>query len=999
MSAPVLAAETSPNVFYSDRTKMIAQQTTLLKNRLLQAQAQLSTLQHQEELQLSDLSLSQPNKQLRSQAALDIAVAKSNVDSINIELSESQQTINRLEKDIQEIEDQLNVFSIFGLKIARSEALNVGGLQAELTYQKNVLQLEKTRAGYLLNLQQLADNILQLQKAKFSRINLLLKSRTILALKERQAQSEVDFQQQQSYWLQQLNTLYAHLNQVEAAKHKDKKSYANLQRDIFYANENLNFAYLQMLIVRYQDQLQQLKIAVSHSTSVAVLNKASDQIDLLKKQLGRVNSLLKTRMTILDKRKTFLSQYKDDSEEGRAELARLIKVGTSYQAIAEHVSQVDKKLMAFRTTLDQSLQVELSSRQGLPGFSQKAWVDLGAEIRAVPTLTYQVAKSLSIAAVNVLHNMSYTLGLIIGLLEIAIIALFLLANSALANRIGHMAEYEWGHLNLKRLGTQLLQRNLLDLIVISNIAALFYFCNIPSQSAGLVINLALVWLFFKVLIIMARICLVETAHDRAGHDVRLYHRLKWTFLVGGVVTALTVFMHQLPMVYELQDLFDRLFLLCLLVASAFLLKSWEVVPALILPHIDNRRLYLKKIVSMLGFLIPLILLVNSAIGLFGFMNLVLTVCRYESIFVAVLVSYLVIRGLFIDGMMYLSTLFIRHTTNGWLWTEAFLKPLDQVLRVLLFCTAWVVLCLSYGLNQQSPIVTQLNALMHYHLVNMFNITLLSIVEITVITSFLFWSARWTREFVYRMLSARTKDMGLRNSVAIFSQYTVIVIGVFVCLQILGIDSRALTFLAGTFLFGAGLGLRDLVNNFACGFLLLIERPLRVGDTVTVNNYEGEVTHIGGRAVTVRTWDHMDVLVPNAEIFSKSFTNWTAKDHIVRTIIAVKVNRQDSPHDVQALIHQVLATHRDVLSDPAPEVLLKELNDGLIEFEIRYFVNLRQIKSRIGLRSEVLMAIWDAFEKHGIKPPYPHHEIFVKSGLQQIIPLMDEKILLASQTEG
>jgi potassium efflux system protein len=269
------------------------------------------------------------------------------------------------------------------------------------------------------------------------------------------------------------------------------------------------------------------------------------------------------------------------------------------------------------------------------------------------------------------------------------------------------------------------------------------------------------------------------------------------------------------------------------------------------------------------------------------------------------------------------------------------------------------------------------------------ITPLSIIELTAVVSFLFWAARWTREFVYRALSSRTKDMGLRNSIAIFSQYATIIVGIFICLRVLGIDLKSLAVVAGAFAFGVGLGLRDLFNNFACGFLLLIERPVRVGDTVTIDTYEGEVTNIGGRAVTVRTWDHMEVIVPNAEIFSKSFTNWTARDTIVRTIITLKISRQDSPYDVQMLINQVL-------TDPLPEILLKELSDSLMEFEVRYFINLRQIKSRIGLRSEVLLAIWEAFEKHGMQPPYPHHEISVKSHSPLLTQQVQEHIF---QTES
>jgi potassium efflux system protein len=985
---------------YVDRTNLITQQTELLKNRLAQAQSQLTTLQRQDENQAADFSMLHPSKEVRSQAALNTAVAKSNVDSINIELSESQQTINRLEKDMQEIENQLNVFSIFGLKIARTEAMNVPGLQGELEYQRNLFELEKARAGYLADLQKIAENTFQLQKAKYARINAFLKSRTIMQLKERQAQSESVFQQQQSVWLQRLNGMYVKLGQLDASNVKDKNAYGNLQREIFYANENLNLAYLQMLLVRYQDQLQQLRIVIAHSSSISLLNKANDQVQVLSKQLVRVDELLKARVKILDKRKTFLTQNNSRAEADKADLVRLAELSNQYQVVTQNMATLGQKILAFRYSLDKALQYELSSRQGLPGFSAKAWLDLGAEIWLVPTLTYQMVKSLVHAVAYEIEDLTVKSVAVIALLELFMIGMFTLANKLLARLAAGMVEHELGHINLTRLSIQLLRRNFVGLFLIINLFGLFSFSDIPAQSSGFVMDLALVWFFFKVVATMARVCLVETAHDYAGHDVILYHRLKWSFLVGGVITALTVFMHQLPVIYEVKDLFDRLFLLFLLVVSVFLLRSWEIVPGLVLPHIDDRRLYLKKVVRLLGLLIPLILLINTAIGLFGFVNLVLTISWYESVFVLVLVGYLVVRGLLIDGMVVASTLMIRHVMNGWLWTEAFLKPIDKVLRLGLFLTAWIVLFAIYGWNQQSPIVAQLNNFLHYHIIDLFNasITPLNLIEVSIVISMTFWSARWVREFVYRLLSPRTHDIGLRNSIAIFSQYATIVIGVLISLKVLDIDFGALKVVAGAFAFGVGLGLRDLFNNFACGFLLLIERPLRVGDTVSINGHEGEVMHIGGRAVTIRTWDHMDVYVPNAEIFGKSFTNWTGKDNIIRSVATIKINRHDNLPDVQALLHQVLMRHKDVLHDPLPEVFLKEISDTLVEFEIRYFINLRQIKSRIGLRSEVLMAVWETFEKHGIQPPYPHQEVHLRGDFQEMA-VFDKNLIPVSALNG
>ena len=150
------------NALYQDKISLVSQQIDLLKNRLVQSQNELAKLQRQHDNQDTSRPNFQINKQSLNQARLDIAVAKSNVDSINIELSESQQTINRLEKDTQEIENQLNVYNIFGLKLERNGAPNRNDLKQELDYQKNLLQVEKTRLDYLQKLQGFAHSSLQL---------------------------------------------------------------------------------------------------------------------------------------------------------------------------------------------------------------------------------------------------------------------------------------------------------------------------------------------------------------------------------------------------------------------------------------------------------------------------------------------------------------------------------------------------------------------------------------------------------------------------------------------------------------------------------------------------------------------------------------------------------------------------------------------------------------------------------------------------------------------
>lgn len=964
------------NPLYVDKTRLVAQQIELLKTRVQQAKSELHSLQQQQERKTSLLSLENVNKQLLNQVALEISIAKSNLDSIDIELSEVQQTINRLEKDAQDVENQLNVLSTFGLKMIADSAASINTFKGDLAYLQNLLQLEKNRASYLQKLRDLSDSELQLYKIKYFRIDALLKSQTILQLKKQQEKSEAQFQQQQSYWLNHVNQLRTQLSRLEAKKNPDKALYTQIEREIFYANEYVNFTYLQTLIARYQEQLQQLKISVSHSNSITLLNKISEQMTLLNKQLDRMQDLLDKRLDIVKKRKALLLA----TPENQTDINKLLVLSQQYQVANANLLALTKQLAAFRITLDQALQQALSSRQGLPGFGAKAWLGLGEEILLVPALTFQIIKSLAINLTKGIAAINGVWLVLLALLEVLWIISFYGFRKYLVKMIVKLPEYVNDHVNLNRVGVQVLYRTLIDIAVIGNVAWFFTLIDVPSQNFAFIITLGLVWLLFKAILIVARLILVETVHDRAGKDVRLYYRLKWVFGIFGVVTGLTVFLQQLPIIYELKDLFTRIFLLFLLVLAIFLLRVWTFFPNMIISHIDERKApYLKGIVQALGFLIPVIILINSAVGVFGFLNLVFTMSWYEGIFLIVLVGYLVVKGLVHDAMEWISRLFIRHVNNGWLWTEAILKPVDRVLRLIILLASGVVLFLLYGWDAQTPIIERITKMLYYRLGSLFNtdITPIAILELLIMVSLLYWAARWTREFVYRLLQSRTHDLGLRNSIAILSQYTIVIVGVFICLRVLGIDFKALTFVVTALAFGVGLGLRDLVNNFACGFLLLIERPLKVGDVICINGVEGDVMHLGGRAVTIRTWDHMEVIVPNVEIFNKTFTNWTSKDNIVRTVIQIKIDRQDDPARVQEIIHEALSSHTEVLRDPEPEVFLNEISETQLEIEVRYYLNLRRVKSRIGLRSEVLLRIWEHFAKYGIKPPYPHHEIHIE----------------------
>lgn len=966
-----------------DRIQLVTQQITLLKNRLDQSKNELIELQQQKNKVVSTLALENTPKSFLDKALLDISVAKSNVDSINIEFADTQQTVIWLEKSVQEIENQLNVLSIFGLKAVKNEMANPIELRADLVYQQKLLKLERKRMKLLKHVQTVVNMTLTLRSENYQKLSEWVKLRGLMNIKQEQMKDQLAFQVQQNYWLQQLNNYYARLGKLDPVK--SKSEYVAIERSIYLANEKANHSYVQSLIARYDDQIQQMRLAILQSNSISVLNEIGDQYQMLNKQLDKFSNTLKSRMSVLENHIHYLQSRKNSEPVFQLYLKNLSNMANEYKSAETSLSRIKQNLVDFRQSLDHAMQVELSLRQGFPSIGVKTFLEMGKEILLVPALTFQIVKSLTSLMIKEIRATSILAWGLFLLVEASWLFTFYFMRKILTHLL--MRPSNWrDQINTKWLSLQWLQRNLFDLFIIGNIVGVMSFFSISRQHYIFIVYLFFVWLSCKSVMVVSRLCLVESIHDHdsAASDMRLYRRLRWIFLVGGVITALTVFVHQLPLIYELKTLCDRLFLLLLMGVSFLLLRSYDVVPNLILTHMENNHPYLQKSVRLIGILVPILLFGNSVIGVFGYVNLIMTVSWYEGLFLIVLVGYLIMRGLLSDALEQLSRLMIQYVNNGWLWTEAFLKPLDKVLRIGLFLMSWAILFILYGWDKQSPIVERLMRLLNYQLVNVLEtvITPLSILELCVVISIFFWTAKWMREFVYRLLLSRTKDMGLRNSIAILSQYSVIVVGIFICLRVLGINLQALAAVAAAFAFGVGLGLRDLANNFACGFLILLERPLRVGDIVNINEVEGEVTHIGSRAVTVRTWDHMELVVPNAEIFNKAFTNWTAKDNIVRSVVPIKISRNDNPHEVKAIIQEVLSSHKDVLKDPAAEVFLKQMDDVLIEFEIRYYVNIRVVKSRVSVVSNVLLQIWDTFAAHGIKPPYPQQEILLKNEITE-----------------
>jgi potassium efflux system protein len=246
--------------------------------------------------------------------------------------------------------------------------------------------------------------------------------------------------------------------------------------------------------------------------------------------------------------------------------------------------------------------------------------------------------------------------------------------------------------------------------------------------------------------------------------------------------------------------------------------------------------------------------------------------------------------------------------------------------------------------------------------------------ITVALAFL--ASRFARfvleEDVYpRLLLAR----GLPYALSALIHYAILLLGFLLAVAALGVDMNRVTFLTGAFGVGVGFGLQSVVNNFVSGIILLLERPIQVGDAIQLGDLEGNVRRIGIRSTTVRTWQGAEVIVPNATFISDRVTNWTLSDRRRRIDLSIGVSYGADPTRVLELLRATALTVPGVIPEPAPLALLKDFGDSALDFEIRAWTDRFEdwliIKSRLGV------AVNAAFKDAGIAIPFPQRDVTIR----------------------
>lgn len=271
--------------------------------------------------------------------------------------------------------------------------------------------------------------------------------------------------------------------------------------------------------------------------------------------------------------------------------------------------------------------------------------------------------------------------------------------------------------------------------------------------------------------------------------------------------------------------------------------------------------------------------------------------------------------------------------------------------------------------------------LNYHLftINQEPVTVRSVlVFVTLLVVFYLVSQVANRIVLRRVLIRFNIERSIRYNMTRIGHYAFMVIGTLFAVQFVGLDLSALTVVFGLLSVGIGFGLQNITSNFISGIILLFERPIKVGDRVTVGEVEGDVAAINMRATTVNSLRNISIIVPNSDFISHQVTNWSYGDPKIRVDIDVGVSYNSDIDLVLKTLQEVAEENPDVLKEPETQVLLLSFGDSSWNMQLRYWMPSPEKYYRV--RSDINCAIVRKFRERGIEIPFPQRDLHVRSPL-------------------
>jgi potassium efflux system protein len=936
---------------------------------------------------VSELSQTRITAAMVEQAKLDVQVADIQGESIGLDIAHARRRIQEIEQGIRELEAQQQWLAnpLRGETAGAARADELERVRGTLEQQWRRLALEKDRLNRLRQYRELTDLRSYLAKQWLSRITEVFR---LQQEQDRQLAEEVRegrLQEKLQGYLREAAELRNQLLQPSDSLSEAERRRLQGRIDVAalwarLLQHDIRLSSIESDLTRYRAE------ASREDAQPRTLRAALENLHALTDELRATQRLFEEGQPLAERQQRLMGQRPSSSESSGPLRA------TEQEAIEVFMAELEKRrewiehqlasAQAIEASLQENYQASvrgaLTMRSQLPQ-NQEQWQQLLEHLIDTPrAVLYQVTLSIQTAARTLINAEPVRW---VGLSAGTFVLLWMTIWARRMLRRGGRAAAAWditsfiGKASLALLNV--IRKSLVEVALVTAILLLLWTAQVPQPGRDIIAALVLLWISIKLFLSLVHQLLASLPLTAKGRQhSALLGRLRWIVILGGILGSLTLLTHLSSLPEDVRDALDRLFMLYLVLAfPASLQLSGFISELLSEPY--GHRLWFKTLRGV-TVVLALALFVTGLLGLIGYLNLAWTFAWHLGVFLVVMVGWQIARGLLYDLVVFLKNFAVVHSQYGLLWTQDIIAPLHRVFELLLFLSAGLVLFALYGLEGDGNVIGTARESLETPLfsvggteINVWRILLTVVILFGVIGL-----GRWIRGITYRWIFGRIQDLGIRHSLSVFIQYVIVLIGLLMVIRTIGVNLTALTVFAGAVGVGIGFGLQTIANNFMSGLLLLIERPLRSGDIVKIGDNEGTVSRIGMRSLTIKTFDNLEVMIPNSDVVTNSFTNWTHSDSIVRTVLMLRVSYDAAPEQVKQILEHIVSDHPAIVEEPPPLVLLWEFAESGVRFWVQYYVDVNG-HSLFTTRSEVNLALWHALQEAGIRIPYPQQDLHIK----------------------
>ena len=355
------------------------------------------------------------------------------------------------------------------------------------------------------------------------------------------------------------------------------------------------------------------------------------------------------------------------------------------------------------------------------------------------------------------------------------------------------------------------------------------------------------------------------------------------------------------------------------------------------------------------------------------------------IYSALLWIYILVSS--IAEIPYYSVIIIANLLSAWIVINLLSELIQNKLLSKIFSILiWSIAAL-HLLNIYNPVVNLLDEIAFRS--GNIHISLLMVIKGILTLFIFFWIANKLTSFSERKIKkVSTLTPSIKVLLTQILKFLIFTGVILVTMSSLGIDLTALAVVGGAVGVGVGFGLQKVVSNFISGIIILLDKSVKPGDIIEIEDVYGEIKSIGLRYISVLTLDGKEYIIPNEDLITKKVINWSYSNNLVRTKVSVGVSYNSDVDKALDLMEKSIKGIDRILENPAPKIFLKEFGDSSVNLEIKFWIKDPE-NGIMNIKSEVNRNIWRLFKENGIEIPFPQQDIHFKSVSSQVKEFLKE----------